>query len=191
GDALLDPLTVAASLAGPIHLPSADVARLADARRRLFALSGKPKAAAARTLQRAEAELTGQLLAGALLDLERRIGSLLQLGRERDLFGTRRGLVAAERATLQRLRATRSELRGAARRLAREGGAPFFHFAAHFGDVLAAGGFDLVIGNPPWVRGERVPARVRETLALRYATWRVPGGSGFGHLPDLAVAFCE
>src|SRR5439155_3568125 len=112
GDALLDPLTVAASLAGPIHLPSADVARLADARRRLFALSGKPKAAAARTLQRAEAELTGQLLAGALLDLERRIGSLLQLGRERDLFGTRRGLVAAERATLQRLRATRSELRG-------------------------------------------------------------------------------
>jgi len=79
----------------------------------------------------------------------------------------------------------------AARRLSREGGAPFFAFESHFADILARGGFDLVAGNPPWVRGERVPAQVRETLATRYTTWRPAGGPGFAHLPDLAVAFVE
>src|SRR5207245_2489137 len=83
------------------------------------------------------------------------------------------------------------ELRAAARRLAREGDAPFFAFESHFGDVVAGGGFDLVVGNPPWVRGERLPARVRETLAHRYASWRPSAGRGFSHLPDLAVAFVE
>src|SRR5207302_675982 len=83
------------------------------------------------------------------------------------------------------------ELRAAATRLDRDGGAPFFAFESHFGDVLAWGGFDLVAGNPPWVRGERVPMRVREALATRYATWRPARGRGFAHLPDLAVAFVE
>src|SRR2546430_17175003 len=46
-------------------------------------------------------------------------------------------------------------------------------------DILACGGFDLVAGNPPWVRGERVPAQVRETLATRYTTWRPAHGPGF------------
>jgi len=89
------------------------------------------------------------------------------------------------------VRASRRELRSAARRLSREGGAPFFAFESHFADILARGGFDLVAGNPPWVRGERVPAQVRETLATRYATWRPAREPGFAHLPDLAVAFVE
>src|SRR5437773_1502641 len=103
----------------------------------------------------------------------------------------RRGLRPDERALLRRVRASRRELRAAARRLSREGGAPFFAFESHFADILARGGFDLVAGNPPWVRGERVPAQVRETLATRYATWRPAHGPGFAHLPDLAVAFVE
>src|SRR2546426_10127206 len=94
-----------------------------------------------------------------------------------------------ERALLRRVRASRRELRAAARSLSREGGAPFFAFESHFADILARGGFDLVAGNPPWVRGERVPAQVRETLATRYATWRPARGPGVAHLPDLAVAF--
>src|SRR2546427_7452672 len=38
----------------------------------------------------------------------------------------------------------------------------FRSFESHFADLLARGGFDLVTGNPPWVRGERLPAQVRE-----------------------------
>src|SRR2546427_4999209 len=67
----------------------------------------------------------------------------------------------------------------------------FRSFESHFADLLARGGFDLVTGNPPWVRGERLPAQVREALATRYVTWRPAPGPGFAHLPDLAVAFVE
>src|SRR5439155_25180101 len=51
--------------------------------------------------------------------------------------------------------------------------------------------FDLVMGNPPWVRAERLAPRVRETLASRYTCWRHAATRGFAHLPDLAVAFIE
>src|SRR5207302_679808 len=76
-------------------------------------------------------------------------------------------------------------------RLRREGDAPFFAFEAHFGDIVAGGGFDVVLGNPPWVRAERLPPQVREALTTRYAAWRPVQQRGFGHLPDLAVAFVE
>jgi len=57
--------------------------------------------------------------------------------------------------------------------------------------VMVHGGFDLVTGNPPWVRAERLAPRVRETLAARYTCWRPSATRGFAHLPDLAVAFAE
>src|SRR5207248_81757 len=138
-----------------------------------------------------EAGLARGLFRAAVAALERRSAELVVAAKDRDLFGRRRGLTADARALLRRLRASRRELRAAAARLEREGGAPFFAFESHFGDVLARGGFDFVAGNPPWVRGERVPARVREALATRYATWRPARGRGFAHLPDLAVAFVE
>jgi hypothetical protein len=56
---------------------------------------------------------------------------------------------------------------------------------------MLGGGFDLITGNPPWVRAERLAPRVRETLATRYACWRPAATRGFAHLPDLAVAFIE
>jgi hypothetical protein len=142
-------------------------------------------------LARAEAATAQTLFDAAVALLDARIAELLAAGRDPDLFGRRRGLDATQRAALRRLRASRRELRDARRRLAREGGAPFFAFESHFGDILARGGFDLVVGNPPWVRGERLPARVRETLATRYAAWRPERARGFAHLPDLAVAFVE
>src|SRR5439155_459143 len=129
-----------------------------------------------------------RLFAAAVAALERRAAELVAAGKDRDLFGRRRGLRPEERALLRRVRASRRELRSAARRLSREGGAPFFAFESHFADIVTRGGFDLVAGNPPWVRGERVPAQVRETLVTRYATWRPARGPGFAHLPDLAVA---
>src|SRR2546426_7900199 len=96
-----------------------------------------------------------------------------------------------ERALLRRVRASRRELRAAAHHLSREGGAPFFAFESHFADILARGGFDLVGGNPPWVRGERVPAQVRETPAMRYATLRPVRRPRVAHPPRLAVAVVE
>jgi hypothetical protein len=193
GDALLDPYTVAATLAGNRAQAGAAAratAALAERRNRLFFLSGRAKLEAARELARAEGELAGALYTRARTALERQIHELLLAAKSRDLFGRRQGLRPGQRAWLRRLRLARAELRDALRRLGRDGGAPFFSVESHFSDLLQSGGFDIVLGNPPWVRGERLPARVRETLAYRYATWR-PGAGRFAHAPDLSVAFCE
>ena len=193
GDTLLDPLALAASLSGVRRFAAArrDLAMAGAARRRLFPLSGAEKRAALEALGRAEARLAGTLLAAAERDLEAAIGELLESAKNRDLFGRRSGLDPAARRRLRRLRESRRDVRAAGRRLRREGAAPFFAFESHFADHVARGGFDIVVGNPPWVRGERLPARVREALSVRYPSWRPIEARGFAHLPDLAVAFVE
>jgi len=192
GNALLDPLTVAARGSGIVWAATRSaLTRLGSARRSLFALTGPPKREAQRELARVEASLTADLLARVIRGLDTRIQELLARARDRDLFGRRSGFGPDGRMALRRLRAMRRAAREAARRLTSFGEKPFFAFEAHFGDILAAGGFDLVVGNPPWVRGERLPPQVRETLTQRYACWHGTGQRGFGHLPDLAVAFVE
>lgn len=194
GDALLDPLALALSLAGPNRPPGpgpAEVRRLTAARARLFGVVGEAKRRALAELAATENALARDMVARATAGLERLVAELVEAARSRDLFGGRRGLTGAERARLARLRAARRDLRAVSRRLASQGGAPFFAFESHFGDITAGGGFDVVVGNPPWVRGERLPARVRETLGARYPSWRPARERGYAHLPDLAVAFVE
>jgi hypothetical protein len=193
GDALLDPYSVAATLAHTRTLPhvATEARHLAERRRQLFSLSGHAKTVASRDLTLAEGALARRLYERAMLGLDERIAELMLAGRALDLFGKRVGLTTRNWTTLRRLRRARTELRTAARRLSRDGGTPFFSVESHFGDVVAAGGFDLVVGNPPWVRGERLPTRVRETLSQRFTTWRPQMGHRFAHLPDLSVAFCE
>ena len=193
GDALLDPLALAASLGGRgIRVGGPEVRRLAAARRALFDLTGPAKRAAQTDLTRAEAALARRLFADGAAGLESAIGELMTAAKDRDLFGKRRGLAPPERTWLSRSRASLRELRAAGRKLERDGTVPFFSFESHFGDVAVRGGFDLVAGNPPWVRAERLAPRVREALAARYSCWRPAGTrTGFAHLPDLAVAFTE
>lgn len=74
----------------------------------------------------------------------------------------------------------------------RGGDLDFFSFEVAFDHVFDGGGFDLVIGNPPWVRHQRLDPDTRALLADRYRTFnrqRTPGVS-FTQ-PDLAVAFVE
>ncbi len=195
GDSLLDPLALACSMGGGPMVTGGrtELERLATARRTLYSLAGPAKRQALAELARSEATLARTLFEQGVRLLDARIKELLTSARDRDLFGRRRGLGPEQRARLRRLSASRRELRSARRRLILEGGAPFFAFESHFGDILArgGGGFDLVVGNPPWVRAERLPARVRETLATRYPSWRPARRRGFAHLPDLAVAFVE
>jgi hypothetical protein len=160
------------------------------ARHELFALAGPAKRPAVASLARAESALAAELYRTAVGSLEVRIAGLLAAARQPDLFGRRAGLDAASRRVLRHLRTCHRDLRAALRRLRREGGAPFFAFESHFPDIVASG-FDLVVGNPPWIRGERIPSRVREALAARYNTWRPVSARGYAHLPDLAVAFVE
>lgn len=193
GDALLDPLTLARALVGGGGWAGAraEIERLAAARHALFSFSGPAKRAAARALANAETALAVDLFRGAERRLDEAVRAIVAEGRAPDLFGKRQGISAAERERLRRLRAGAREVRQARRTVDREGGAPFFSFESHFADVVARGGFDCVVGNPPWVRGERLPVRVREALASRYESFRSSTGGGYAHAPDLAVAFVD
>lgn len=187
GDTLHDPRW----LAGLRRAPTRSARALSEARRLFAGLSGPGKKEAWRALRSAELEAARESLTLAAADLDQRIDLILGDARAPDLFGTRRGLDRPLRAALRAARDDRRRINGARRRLAHDGALPWFDAPSAFGEVFAtAGGFDLVIGNPPWVRAEELPARSRTALAERYKWWN--GGTGpFSHRPDLAVAFLE
>jgi hypothetical protein len=188
GDMLHDPRWLAQLRRAPrITAPT-----LGEARRRFARESGTGKRGAWRALRAAEQEAAAESLAEAGRELERRTDLILADARTPDLFGARRGLDRSLSAALRSVREDRRRIREALRRLGREGSLPWFDAQSCFGEIFVGrGGFDLVIGNPPWVRAEEIPKRDREILAGRYRWWRGTAGAGFGHRPDLSVAFLE
>ncbi len=68
----------------------------------------------------------------------------------------------------------------------------FFSYDIHFAPVLARGGFDVVVGNPPWVRNGRIDAHVKRMLADRYSLFHGERHERAAfHQPDLSLAFFE
>ncbi|HUF29627.1 MAG TPA: DNA methyltransferase, partial [Gemmatimonadaceae bacterium] len=174
--------------------------RVARLRERYARASGANKRTAALALERAErlraiARSEAECAAACAARKE-----LLGALRARDLFGERSPTTPDERARLTVLRARVRELRADLRRL-RDGGALPFAWRVHAGDVLDAGGFDLVIGNPPWVRLHRIPPEARAALRARFTvyargTWSrgmevARAGYGFAAQVDLAALFAE
>lgn len=184
------------ALAGPRDLPGASSAgeAMGPLRRNLAVATGAEKRQLDRALRAAEHRAFEASLREATGRLEGRIRDLLAAARRPTLFGTATGLEREARARLRHLRRERAGYRALLRRLRREAVWPWFHFPSHFADVFAgAGGFDLVVGNPPWVRAERLAADQRSWLASRYTWWRGlrRGAGGYSHQPDLSVAFLE
>ncbi|HVA57924.1 MAG TPA: DNA methyltransferase [Gemmatimonadaceae bacterium] len=173
---------------------------LATARRRYAGATGVHKAALARALDRAERSRALTMLDRAITGVQHARRELVLAGRGPDLFGERRGLTADDRRTLTDLRSRAAALRHERRRLA-DGGALPFSFGAHFADVAADGGFQLIVGNPPWVRLHRVPAHERAALRRNYTVFRnaswasgaqaAHAGSGFAGQVDLSALFVE
>jgi hypothetical protein len=188
GDTLLDP--IGAVRAFGVTAPSTDTGRVAAARRTVFGARGPERADALAVLRNAELESAQEYVADAISQVQSVLRDLLSAARGRDLFGTRVGLSSAARARHRILRAHLKDLRAARQRIT-HGTVPFFSFEVHHPRVMAAGGFDAVIGNPPWVRAERLPFTLRATLKGRFRWWRADDGRGFVHQPDLAVAFLE
>ena len=191
------------SLTGGAFEERADAAtgrRLAALRERYARATGARKA----TLL---ARVTGAERLSAVADIERRLARLagrrreaVLVSRARDLFGERspRGEELSRRTRELREEARRLRER---RRALREGAALPFTFAAHFADVAADAGFDVVIGNPPWVRPHQVPPAQRALLRREFRVAREAGwergaslagaGHGFGAQVDLAALFVE
>jgi len=138
-----------------------------------------------RVIRGNDQRLASELLARSIDAAERELQ--LACAPQRDLFG-RSAPVDAElcRALQQRVAEQQRMLDRV-----EEGTLDFFSFDVHFAHVLATGGFDVVVGNPPWVRNSRIDARAKRMLTDRYALFRGQHtGAGF-HQPDLSLAFFE
>lgn len=189
------------ALAGPaFDVSVGDDAGVTRLRARYARATGPRKHALQHALDRAERTLAiGAVQKRHEASAARRRDLLCAL-RGRDLFGERRVATATERTALERWRGQARSLRRARAALCAGGALPF-GFASHFGDIAARGGFDVVIGNPPWVRLHRIPAVERDRLraqyeSMRHAAWRAGAASsgamtGFGMQADLAALFTE
>jgi Eco57I restriction-modification methylase len=169
-------------------------------RERYARATGVRKQRLARELDRRERRLVVMHLDNERAALGARRRELSSSLRSRDLFGDRRRVTSDERAELRDLRRRMRALHDEQRRL-ENGGALPFSFAAHFAEVNEIGGFAVVIGNPPWVRPHRLPARQRLTLRESYvvartAAWlegaaRARAGRGFAAQVDFSALFVE
>ena len=172
--------------------------RITALRSRYVRAVGRSKMTLARTLDREER-------CRALAVLEREIGALRHARREqisamrsRDLFGERARCIPKTEIT--RVRARHRAARAEWHRVAMGGSLPF-SFPSMFAEAHAAGGFDVVLGNPPWVRLHRIPEalrnRFRESFEVyRSASWRsgaegARAGVGFASQVDLSALFVE
>ncbi|HTN92659.1 MAG TPA: DNA methyltransferase, partial [Sorangium sp.] len=125
---------------------------------------------------------------------------LISALRGRDLFGERVRAGASERQRLASERARSRELCASLRSI-RDGGALPFSWVAHYPDIARRGGFDVVIGNPPWVRLHRIAPSARATFRSRYSVFRgaawergaalARAGPGFAAQVDMAALFAE
>jgi len=169
-------------------------------RQRYARATGARKRTLERALQRSERQFALAHVSEQILRCAARRRDLLAAMRGRDLFGERVRPSAAEIARLARERTRAREL-AARKRALRAGGALPFAWATHFPDVALRGGFDLIIGNPPWVRLHRIPADARAALRARYtvfggAAWErgaksANAGAGFSAQVDLGALFLE
>ena len=178
----------------------ADAPALSRLRTQYARASGARKTTLGRRLEKLERKRAMDVLDAALETLRARRRDLIVAQRGRDLFGDRYRATADERLASRELRARALEARASRRRIVAGGALPF-SFDVHFADVAARGGFDVVIGNPPWVRVHRISKeermRFRRDFAVaRHAGWETGAalagaGVGFAAQIDTAALFVE
>jgi hypothetical protein len=139
-----------------------------------------------RLIRANDGRLASELLVKAI-DLDEHEQEIL-CAPQRDLFGRLREV------NIERCRELRERIMANRRMLERieDGEIGFFSFDIHFAHVMATGGFDVVVGNPPWVRNSRIDPRAKRMYAERFALFRNDGARGAAfHQPDLSIAFVE
>ena len=207
GDALLDPLDLLTP-GSPLG-PDRNAALAPEVRRVLRELEslgqaylraepqGRPGLRA--SLQAAEGTLARRWLEALRGRVERAQREARAAAAARDLWGETAAPAAEARRTAERLAGRLAEIETLLQLLGDAGALPFFSFAVHF--AAESGGFDLVLGNPPWVRAHRWPSTLAGAVRARFRVCRdggwpgvrrlVAGGSGPGGQVDLALLFLE
>ncbi|MEO8334385.1 MAG: DNA methyltransferase [bacterium] len=177
--------------------PSAALVRLRD---RYVRAAGPRKAPLRRALAREERRRAIAVIDRQLVALADQRRERLLARRSADLFGERTRPGADERAEMRAQRLRAAALRRDRRRIVNDGALPF-SFPSHFGAAHSRGGFDLIIGNPPWVRLHNIPSEARSALRTRFVVYRDAAweagarsghaGRGFSAQVDVAALFAE
>jgi hypothetical protein len=189
GDSLTDPIAAAVGTTARGSTKLANDVR--TARRNLYTRRGSKRQQGLRILRERERKLALALLESRQRALRCRLRELRAAAEGRNLFGQRSGLTRHQSATSRILRRQLTEMEAAQIQI-RDGTIPFFSYEVHAPDVCRDGGFSVVVGNPPWVRAERLPRIRREALRERFTWWRADrSGRGYKHQPDLSVAFLQ
>ncbi len=145
GDTLLDPLSAARLFAPSSSTGSSwAAASVRNARKAMFDARGKAQRRSLRELRCSETSMAHLLLDQAAESTQRAIDDLAAAARSRDLFGKRTGLSSAQRERHRALKRTQRDITQARRQLT-DGALPFFSFEVHAPDILAEGGFSIVI----------------------------------------------
>jgi hypothetical protein len=175
-------------------------ARIAGIRARYTRAVGPKKISIARVLDRLERESALASLDGKVARLRHERTEILCALRSRDLFGHRH---SPDSATSAQLADLRKSIRSAvvSRRNLANGGALPFSYETQFADIAAVGGFDIVIGNPPWVRVHNIDPQAKAAFAREFSSFResawvsgaeaASAGHGFAAQVDLAALFIE
>lgn len=195
GDSLLEPY--------PTHLPETSPEhghRLIALKNRYLHATQDAKAQLALEITRQERALFAHQLEQATTALDTRLGALQRLAKNPDLFGGPRGLNTEERTLREQLIEERARLETHRRQLSDPNAPlPGFAYALHFAEITQAGGFDIVIGNPPWLRPHRQSRSQKLALRKRYqvyhhGSWKPGATLGRGlKAPqvDLSAVFVE
>lgn len=175
-------------------------ARVAALRARYARTVGRRKRIFSHLLDRVEREAALRCIDFEIVRLTHARRDLLGALRTRDLFGDRRAAAPSVKAQLGEMRASTRAAHAKRRALLRGGALPFA-YATQFADISAAGGFDIVIGNPPWVRLHNLDsggkaAFIREFKVFRESAWQAgaetaAAGRGFAAQVDLSALFVE
>jgi hypothetical protein len=146
----------------------------------------KERPALARLMRSNDQSLAAELLTKSIEIDDRELQELATP--QKDLFGRVRPLNLARCRELHaRILETRRLLNQV-----EEGELDFFSYDIHFAHVMSHGGFDVVAGNPPWVRNQRIDPRAKRMYADRYRLFRASAGRNAAfHQPDLSIVFFE
>ncbi|MEJ7760247.1 MAG: DNA methyltransferase [Gemmatimonadaceae bacterium] len=177
-----------------------DARRLATARAKYARATGPRRKTLARAIDRTERACALESLAATIRALTLTRLDLIATARSRDLFGHRLPPPVSIAASLATIRTAMRQARREMRSIGRGAALPF-SFQTHFADAGAAGGFDLVIGNPPWVRTGNFNPTARASFrqdfwVFRHSAWAsgaqsAGAASGFASQVDLAALFIE
>jgi hypothetical protein len=162
--------------------------------------SGRRKMSLAKRFDLLERERTLATIDAAIASAIFERKEIVRAARSRDLFDER---TQPDSRNRERLLYLRSHIRALRRRriTTQRGAALAFAYPTHFSDVAVSGGFDAIIGNPPWIRVHNISvedrARYRDTFAVyRAGAWSdgargAQAGRGFAGQVDVAALFIE